>query len=162
MAPAQNRNMYLTRRFTVGLRGFKVNPALLTYITSGPRPRHARRLHHRRERRIRQRLDAQAIGRLVAEYLAGRTAAKVGEQYGLAKSSVLELVRQAGKSVRHSRLSAHETAQLVALYKAGLPQKDITKRLGRTPSAVWHCLRRRAGLVGAGQNDRPPDSLIET
>jgi hypothetical protein len=94
--------------------------------------------------------------------LAGRTAAEVGEQYGLAKSSVLELVRQAGKSVRHSRLSAHETAQLVALYKAGLPQKDIAKRLGRTPSAVWHCLRRRAGLVGAGQNDRPPDSLIET
>jgi hypothetical protein len=87
---------------------------------------------------------------------------KVGEQYGLAKGSVLELVRQAGRSVRHSRLSAHETAQLVALYKAGLPQKDIAKRLGRTPSAVWHCLRCRAGLVGAGQEDRPPDSLIET
>jgi DNA-binding CsgD family transcriptional regulator len=52
------------------------------------------------------------------------------------------LVRQAGERVRHPRLSATEIARLVQLYEAGLPQKDIAQRLGRSPRAVWHCLRR--------------------
>jgi DNA-binding NarL/FixJ family response regulator len=45
------------------------------------------------------------------------------------------------------RLSISQTAQLVALYQAGLSQKDIAARLDRSPSTIWHCLRR-AGLVG--------------
>jgi transposase-like protein len=84
---------------------------------------------------------------LVAEYVRGSTAADVGRRYGLAKNSVLALVRQAGERVRHPRLSKSETAQLVELYEAGLSQKDIADRLGRSPSAVWHCLRR-GGLLG--------------
>ncbi|HEY6686215.1 MAG TPA: helix-turn-helix domain-containing protein [Propionibacteriaceae bacterium] len=79
---------------------------------------------------------------MVAEYVAGTTAAELGRRYGIAKSSVLRLVRQAGERVRHPRLSATDTARLVQLYEAGLPQKDIAQRLGRSPSAVWHCLRR--------------------
>jgi DNA-binding NarL/FixJ family response regulator len=75
---------------------------------------------------------------LVAEYVAGTTAAELGRRYGIAKSSV----RQAGERVRHPRLTATETARLIQLYEAGLPQKDIAQRLGRSPSAVWHCLRR--------------------
>ena len=82
------------------------------------------------------------IEHLVAEYAGGTTAAEIGQRYGLAKSSVLRFVRQAGERVRHPRFSASETAQLVAPYGAGLPQKEIAQRLGRSQSAVWHCLRR--------------------
>jgi DNA-binding NarL/FixJ family response regulator len=57
------------------------------------------------------------------------------------------MIRQAGERVRYPRFSADETARLVELYEAGLSQKDIAERLGRSPSAVWHCLRR-AGLLG--------------
>jgi hypothetical protein len=96
----------------------------------------------RHERRVSKRLTGETIDRLVAEYRAGTTAAELGRQYGLAKNSVLYLVRQAGDLVRHPRLSAAETAQLVAAYEAGLSQKDIAERLGRSPSGVWHCLRR--------------------
>ncbi|HEY6682701.1 MAG TPA: hypothetical protein VI030_07000, partial [Propionibacteriaceae bacterium] len=61
--------------------------------------------------------------------MAGTTAAELGRRYGIAKSSVLRLVRQAGERVRHPRLSATDTARLVQLYEAGLPQKDIAQRL---------------------------------
>jgi transposase-like protein len=57
------------------------------------------------------------------------------------------MIRQAGERVRYPRFSADETARLVELYEAGLSQKDIAERLGRSPSAVWHCLRW-AGLLG--------------
>ena len=89
-----------------------------------------------------KRLSADASDRSVAQYVGGMTAAELGQRYGLAKSSVIRLVRDAGERVRHPRLSASETAQLVALYEVGLSQKDIAEQLGRSPSAVWHCLRR--------------------
>ena len=124
-----------------------MNPALLAYVTDEPPRPAARRRGRRRERRIEKRLDVETVERLIDEYASGTTAAEVGRRYGLAKNSVLALVRQAGKRVRYPRLSESETTQLVELYEAGLSQKDIAARLGRTPSAVWHCLRR-AGLVG--------------
>jgi DNA-directed RNA polymerase specialized sigma24 family protein len=130
----------------VGLRGFKLNPALLTWVMDAL-PRRPRRRDRRRDRRISKRLDADAIERLVTEYVAGTPSAELGQRYGLAKSSVLRLVRGASERVRHPRLSVTETAQLIALYEAGLPQKDIAERLGRSPSAVWHVLRRH-GLIG--------------
>jgi DNA-binding MurR/RpiR family transcriptional regulator len=40
---------------------------------------------------------------MVAEYVAGATAAELGRRYGVAKSSVLRLVRHAGQPVRHLR-----------------------------------------------------------
>jgi DNA-binding CsgD family transcriptional regulator len=131
----------------VGLRGFKLNPSLLAYVTGEPPRRAARRRDRRWERRIEKRLDVETVERLVGEYVSGTTAAEVGRRYGLAKNSVLALVRQAGERVRHPRLSDSEAAQMVELYERGLSQKDIAERLDRSPSAVWHCLRR-AGLVG--------------
>ena len=93
------------------------------------------------------RLQSETVERLVDEYVAGATAGDLGRRYGIAKNSVLRLVRRAGGTVRHPRLSSRETAEVARLYEAGLQQKDIAERLGRSPSAVWHCLRR-AGLVG--------------
>lgn len=126
----------------VGLRGFRLNPALLTYLVRIPPARRGRRVGWRRERRISKRLDVEVIERVVSEYAAGATAAELGQCYGLAKSSVLQLVRQAGEPVRHPRLSANEKAQLLSLHRAGLSQREIAERLARSPSAVWHCLRR--------------------
>jgi hypothetical protein len=123
-----------------------LNLGLLTYLAGGPRPRSSRRTDRRDERRVTKRLQADTIERLVAEYRAGSTAADLGHRYGIAKTTVLRLIRRAGETVRHPRLSPAETARLVELYKSGLPQKDIPERLGRSQSAVWHCLRR-AGLV---------------
>jgi hypothetical protein len=62
MAHVQNPNPYLTRPSSVGLRGFKLNPALLSYVIAGPRARLPRRSgRHHRELRISKRLEAEAI-----------------------------------------------------------------------------------------------------
>ena len=131
----------------VGLRGFRLNPAVLTYVTQELPARRAKRRRRRQERRIPKRLSTSTIDGLVAEYVAGTPSAELGERYGIAKSSVLRLVREAGERVRRPRLSTTETAQVVALYEAGFSQVDIAKRLGRSPGAVWHYLRRM-GLIG--------------
>jgi hypothetical protein len=89
----------------VGLRGFKLNATLLTHIADGPPTVPSRRVDHRRERPVSRRLRAETIERMVAEYLAGATALELGRQYGLAKGSVIRLVRQAGGRVRHPRLT---------------------------------------------------------
>jgi DNA-binding CsgD family transcriptional regulator len=96
---------------------------------------------------VRQRLDADVIEQLVDAYLKGATAKQLGERYGLAKSTVLVILRGAGVAVRHRRFSSAEAAQVVELYLAGRPQTEIAQLLGRSPSAVWHALRR-AGCVG--------------
>jgi hypothetical protein len=83
---------------------------------------------------------------LVAEYSAGTTAAELGHRYGIAKSSLLRLVRHAGQPVRHLRLSAAETARLVQLYEAGLPQEDIAQPTWRS--------RVQCGIVCAGWGER--------
>ena len=54
-------------------------------------------------------LDDRAPGRRV---VTGTTAAELGRRYGIAKSSVLGLVRQAREQVRHPRLSTTQTALL--------------------------------------------------
>lgn len=128
-----------------------MNPAVLAHFTDKPPPRPAQRRSRHHERRIRKRLDAEQIELLVAEYAAGTPSAELGRRYGIAKSSVVQLVRQAGGRARYPRLSAEETARLVELYEAGHAQKSIAVQLGRSPSAVWHCLRR-AGLVGDRQS----------
>ena len=120
-----------------------MNPALLSYVKDEA-PRQPVRHTSRRERRVSKRLDAEAIDRLVAEYVDGSPSAEIGSRYGIDKSSVLRLVRAAGNPVRYPRFSTAETAQLVALYEAGLSQVNIAERLGRSPSAVWHCLQRKA------------------
>jgi DNA-binding NarL/FixJ family response regulator len=119
-----------------------LNPALLTYLVDEPPIRPVRRRDRRHERLISKRLDPEQIERLVAEYAAGTPSAELGHRYRIAKSSVLRLIRQAGKNVRYPRMTADQTAHLLELYRAGLPQKDIAERLGRSPGAIWHCLRR--------------------
>lgn len=92
-----------------------------------------------------RRLEAETIDRLVAEYVDGTTAAEVGRRYGVAKSSVLQLVRPAGRQVRQPRLSISQTAQLVALYQAGLSQTDIVARLDKPERDMALSPPRRIG-----------------
>ena len=52
-------NMHLTRRSTVGLRGFTLNLVLLRYIGGGATAARAGRLLRRREHRLSKRLSAE-------------------------------------------------------------------------------------------------------
>lgn len=81
------------------------------------------------------------IDHLVAEYAGGTTAAEIGQRYGLAKNSILRLVRQAGGYGIRGSAPLRRLSWLQCM-RAGPPQKEIAQRLGRSQSAVWHCRQR--------------------
>jgi len=58
---ALSSDWVLVRRVVVGLRGLKLDPALLAYVTDGPPAREPRRPGRRQERRVSKRLPAQTI-----------------------------------------------------------------------------------------------------
>lgn len=91
-----------------------------------------------------------SIAQLAAEYEAGTSAAELDQRYGMAKSSVVTLLRAAGVALRYPRLSAADVTLIVELYGQGLPQAEIAAHVGRSPGAIWHVLER-AGVVGRRQ-----------
>lgn len=70
----------------------------------------------------------------------------MAERFGLARSTVIVLLRERGVAVRHPRVNASDVAQAVEWYEAGVRQIEIAERLGRSKSVVWHLLRR-AGVL---------------
>jgi hypothetical protein len=132
-------------------QGIDFEPALLRYLADARAARHVSR---RLERRIAKRFDADAVQLLVTEYRSGATAAALGRRHGLAKSSVLRLVRQAGERVRPPRFSVDETARLVELYEAGL-RKGHRRTACQKPGVLCGtALRRRLG-PGEELDERP-------
>ena len=94
--------------------------------------------------------------RLVAEYVAGSTSAELGRRYGIAKSSVLWLVREAGKSVRHPRLEPRARS----LNSVSCTTPDCRRRTSRTTSAEAQVPCGVSCSTGAGSAEGPP-GLIE-
>jgi hypothetical protein len=85
---------------------------------------------------------------LLADYRAGRTGRQLAEQYGLARSTVIGLLRKHGVAVRFPRVTPEEAAEMVRLYRAGVRQVDIAAQFGRDPGNIWHMLKR-AGAFGS-------------
>lgn len=99
-------------------------------------------------RRVNFRLNEQRVQQLLADYQAGCTGRELAEHYGLARSTVIRLLRQHGVAVRHPRVTPDEAAEMVRLYRSGVRQVDIGARFGRDPGNIWHLLKR-AGAFDA-------------
>lgn len=56
--------------------------------------------------RVAQRLSEVMIHELILDYQSGLSGRQLAEKYGLARSTLLKLVRERGVAVRHARLSA--------------------------------------------------------
>jgi DNA-directed RNA polymerase specialized sigma24 family protein len=100
-----------------------------------------------RPQKLARRLDAETVRAVVEAYEAGSTSRQLAEQFGLARNSVLTLLRKQGVSIRYPRLTAEQCAEIVRLYESGLSQVEIAHRFGCDPGNVWHVLER-AGLKG--------------
>jgi hypothetical protein len=97
-------------------------------------------------RRLLSRLSEQDIEHLVGEYAAGCTGRQLAERYGIARSTVIRLLKNRGVDVRHPRLSEADCAHAVQLYQRGVRQIDIAVELGRDKTVIWHVLRRAGAL----------------
>jgi IS30 family transposase len=123
-----------------------LNQVLLSYLSDEPPARRAKRPALSRQHSIARRLRAQTVHQMAAEYEAGASAAEVSQRYGVAKSTVLRLLRQASVPVRFPRLSSADADRIADMYVRGMPQTEIAKAVKRSPSAVWHVLRRQGHL----------------
>jgi hypothetical protein len=81
--------------------------------------------------RVDQRLSAGDKQRMVVEYQNGATGRELAERFGLARSTVVGLLREQQVAVRHPRLTQEEIERAVAWYRQGVRQIEIAKRLGR-------------------------------
>lgn len=103
---------------------------------------------------VRERLDEQAIAKLVERYEAGESSERLGERFGLSKRSVLEVLHRAGATVRLPRMSEAETEEAARLYGTGLSLAAVGKRLGRDHSTIYKVLKR-AGVRMRDTHGRP-------
>jgi DNA invertase Pin-like site-specific DNA recombinase len=99
-------------------------------------------------RRVIFRLDEQLVRQLLADYEAGRTGRELAEQYGLARSTVIGLLRKHGVAGRYPRVTPSDAAEMVRLYHSGRRQVELAAQFGREPGNVWHVLKR-AGAFDA-------------
>ena len=96
--------------------------------------------------RVRYRLGEADQAALVAAYEVGATGRQLAAQFGLARSTVILLLKEHGVVVRHPRLTPDEIAEIVRWFQSGVTQAEIGRRTGRDKGHVWHVLRRQGVL----------------
>jgi DNA-binding CsgD family transcriptional regulator len=96
--------------------------------------------------RVDQRLSAEDVQRMVVDYQDGASGRELAERFGIARSTVIGLLREQQVAVRHLRLTAEEVERAVTWYREGVRQIEIAERLGRHKAVVWHLLRRAGEL----------------
>lgn len=87
-------------------------------------------------------MSPAVVAELVADYEAGMSTPKLCKRYGLSKTSVLKLLREAGMKTRQRGLNDQQVAQAVELYNQGHSYAEIGRRLGKAKSSVREVLRR--------------------
>lgn len=96
-----------------------------------------------------QRLDAEVLAQMAADYEAGVPSTQLMTTYGLGKGSVLKLLREAGVRMRGQGLSPTDLETAVQLYESGLSLKAVGEHFGISSDAT------RNAFVRAGVAMRP-------
>jgi hypothetical protein len=107
-------------------------------------------------RRLAFRVSAELAEQIVADYQAGSTGRQLAERYGLARSTVIALLRKHGVAVRYPRVTSSEGAEMLRLYQSGMRQVDIAEQFGRAPGNVWHVLKRLGAFDAPSSDDQVP------
>lgn len=92
------------------------------------------------------RIDGELAAHLVAEYEAGTPSTHLTAMFGLAKGSVLKVLREAGVERRLPRMSQAEIHKARRLYESGLSLVEVSKRLGRPGHSTVYQALKRAGV----------------
>lgn len=106
-----------------------------------------------RESRIRRswnRLSHDAQHDVVSRYEAGATSTALAAEYGVAKSTILGILRASNTVVRRQRLQPEVVADAAHLYHSGLSLSQVAKRLDVNQETM------RAAILAAGTKVRPP------
>lgn len=93
-------------------------------------------------KKLTHRLSDGEVAALLTAYRNGATTRAVGEQFGLAHSSVNKLLQQNGVIARRRSPTPADLARAKAMYGKGQSTLDIAKGLGFGASTIQRALRR--------------------
>lgn len=135
------------------LTGVKLDRLVATLDRWATRPQSTAAPRHRHK--LQQRADrAQVAAQVVADYQAGVSTTQLTTKYGIGKSSVLRILREAGVSMRKPPLAEAQIAEATRLYGAGLSVTAVGAALNLNPSTIWRTLISRGVKIRPSRNRR--------
>lgn len=92
-------------------------------------------------------LSKQKVGELIAAYAAGATVYELAERYGIHRTRVSKLIKQAGGSVRYHETAGIDLARAEELHASGISLTEVARHLGVGRSALIRARRRARELM---------------
>lgn len=91
--------------------------------------------------RLADRLGPEILDRIVERYKAGEPTTALAAEYGIAKSSLLRLLKGRDIAMRHQRLTSGQEQQIRKLRRQGMAIRTIAAEIGRSYGTVQAFLR---------------------
>lgn len=91
---------------------------------------------------------------MVARYSAGETSTALAKEHGVAKSTILGILREANIVVRRQPLTTEQVSEAVKLYDSGLSLSQVADHLRVNQETM------RVGIIKAGVTLRPPTGSV--
>jgi DNA-directed RNA polymerase specialized sigma24 family protein len=88
-------------------------------------------------------LDAEQVQELIAGYQAGATVYELGEQFGIERRTVSDILHRNEVPMRRRGLSPEQINEAVRLYETGWSLARIGQKMGVDPTTVRTRLRER-------------------
>lgn len=96
------------------------------------------------------RLNTDQQAAVVTRYSNGETSTTLAEEYGVAKSTILRILREARVVVRRQPMTPDQVSEAAQLHQAGLSLSQVAKQLGVNQETM------RAAILRAGVVLREP------
>lgn len=104
-------------------------------------------------RLLRRRLSSQVIEELVTRYNQGESARALGQEFGVSKTGLRELLLSEGVQFRKQGLAPADIERAAQLYESGLTIAEVASQVGFSYSAVRAALHKRGvPLRAAGRS----------
>lgn len=92
------------------------------------------------------RLNTDQQAAVVTRYSNGETSTTLAEEYGVAKSTILRILREARVVVRRQPMTPDQVSEAAQLYQAGLSLSQVAKQLDVNQETMRAAIMR-AGVV---------------
>lgn len=98
-------------------------------------------------------LDRSAKNAVVAAYSAGKAVAEIAEEFGIHRSTVVNIVRRAGATQpdRRNKFSPSQQAEITAAYEAGATTYELADKYLCSHSTIDRLLER-SGITRRGRH----------
>ena len=105
-------------------------------------PRTDSKVRAPRVHRLDNRLSAEAVATIIAEYETGTPSTVLGKQYGTSGAAIVRLLRDYGIEIRNKRLTPAQLEEAERLYLTGLSLVSVGEVMGIKSATIYVNLKR--------------------